>query len=769
VPEFTVTSPDGKTYVIAGPEGSTQAQALQKAIEQHNRTLGDYQLSEAASSLEKSRAIGALNPDVYGNIVAAGEPEIDPYALHRGPSIPTDKANFGASVKAGVIADPETQRREIAKSLFPDDPNGAQRVGFIDGSPVYVDDQGQLKRVSPSMVKFLAESTANIPEAVGATVGSFATGNPISGAAVGGAGGRAAKRLVSEMVFDEPATPLSVAKEMATEGAVNLAAGALGKGIAAFSGRGRIIDFSPQNVRTAEQARAYIKQSTGIDLDLAQASGDRKLLALRDYAATYPGRTAELIQAADEATAGQLDVAVNRVLDSIAKSTPSEIAGKQGMNAAQLVMRAVRGAVQKEVDPLYKAAYAAVPVVDRTTKQGEHILDFLKLPYFKEAFSAGQKLRALETGSAAQPSRKVTETLTKQTDEAIERAQTTVQSTPTGARKVTSRLTTENRPRETADGVLTRRDETVHTDITGPSLAELDYTKRALDERIEALKLAGQRQRAAALTVKRNEFVAALDALPNQQWQAARKKYAELAQSSIEPMENGIVGVLAGIEDPLASRAAVKIFSDPNVTPQAIALAKTALEKQSPEAYAGLVRQYLAHNWNKALKETQSGDVINPAGKFRQALFGTPADRERTRAMLPAGASSAFDDLMLAMEKLARTPLGASRVAGSPTFTRGEIDEQLKGQGALVFKWLTSPRRSIQEAAEDRVKQQSIVAITEALLDPAKRSQLRQVARMQPSTRQAILLGSILGGQAVKVAADDFTVPDIDPQESTQQ
>lgn len=748
MPEYTVTAPDGKTYTISGPPGSTQEQALQKAMEQYARARGDYQVNEAARSLEMAQGIGKENFDVYGNIVAAGEPQIDPYAARHEQPIPADRANFGASLKAGIIADEDTQRREIAKSLFPNDPRGAERVSFFEGTPVYVDDRGQLKRVSPALVSGLAEITANTPEAVGATIGSFATGNPVSGAAVGGAGGRALKRGVSQLVFDEPATPLSVAKEMAGEGAVNLVAGGVGKGIAAFAGRGKIVDFSPSNIRNAEQIREYVKKTTGIDLDLAQASGDRNLLALRDYAAVYPGRTAEIIQRADEIAAGQLDTATNRFLDTIAKSTPSEIAGKNGVNAAQLIIATARRNVSKSVDPLYKAAYKAVPVVDRTTKQGEKILDFLKLPYFPEAFSAGQRLRALETGSAAKPAQKTVETLTKKTDEGIERASTTVQSTSTGAKRITSRLSTEATPKKTADGVLTRRDETVHSDITNPSLEELDYTKRALDEQIEALKEAGQRQRARALTIKRNEFVAALDALPNMQWQAARKEYGELAKSTIEPLENGIIGVLAKTKDPVVSRAAAKIFSDPNVSPQAINLAKTALEKESPEAYAGLVRQYLAHRWDQALKTTQGGDVINPAGKFRQSVFGTPSDRERMRALLPAGASSAFEDLMLAMEKLSRTPLGASRVAGSPTFTRTEIDENLKGMGAVIFKYLTTPRQAIREAAEERVKRQSIDAITEALLDPAKRSQLRQVARMEPSTKQAILLTNLIAGQA---------------------
>lgn len=747
MPEYKITAPDGTTYTVAGPPGSTREQALQKAIEQHSRARGDYQVNEAARSLEQAQGIGEANPDVYGGIVAAGEPQIDPYASLRGPSIPADKANFGASLKAGIIADEGTQRREIAKSLFPNDPRGAERVSFLDGTPVYVDDQGQLKRVSPALVSGLAEITANVPEAVGATIGSFATGNPVSGAAVGGAGGRALKRGVSELLFDEPATPLSVAKEMAGEGAVNLVAGGIGKGVAAFAGRGKIVDFSPANVRTAEQARQYVKQTTGIDLDLAQASGDRKLLALRDYAARYPGRTAELIQAADEATAGQLDTATNHVFDAIAKSTPSEIAGKEGVGAAQIVIRAAREKVSKEVKPLYDAAYVAVPEVT-----DPDILKMLELPHFDAAMRSGRRLAVLEgattprAASKVAPEQQITSAASQSDLDSVAKALKLFDENPTP--KMQALEAAYMRRSKELRGAP--QQATVHAaQADAPSLRDLDYLKRGLDDAIESLRAKGKRQEAAALISRKNEMVAKLDQLSNGQWKQARQRYQELIRANVEPLENGMVGVLANIKDPVVSRAAVKIFSDPNVTPQAINLAKTALEKQSPEAYAGLVRQYLSHRWNQALKSTQGGDVINPAGKFRQAVFGTPADRERMRAMLPAGASSAFDDLMLAMEKLSRTPLGASRVAGSNTFRDTELNESLKGQGAIVFRWLTSPRKSIQDAAEERAKQQSLTAITEALLDQAKRSQLRQVARMQPSTKQAILLSGLLSGQAV--------------------
>ena len=676
-----------------------------------------------------------------------GSPNFQPPMVAPRPE-PASNANFGAALKSELVEDPGTRVRLVAQSLgIPEN-----RVGIVDDKPVYVNDEGKLQYVSGVGSRIGASVLANTPEAVGGIVGSFAS-SPVIGSTAGAMGARGLKRAAAGLIFDEPQTIGGNLKDVATEGAVNLGAGLLGKGTTAAMNRGKTVDFAPANRGLAEAVRTRVQQNTGVNLDLALASGDRKLLSLRAYSARYPGKSAELMQAADEASQGQFEAATNRVLDMIATARPSEVAGSAGVNAAQMTIAAARRQVSEQVRPLYEAAYAAVPVVDRTTRQGVRILDYLKLPYFGEAFAAGQKLRALETGSAVNPRQRVTETLTRRGEDAVERASTVVDSTPTGAQRVTSRLSTEDLPRQTRDGVLTRRSETVHSDITGPSLAELDYTKRALDERIEALAIAGQRQRARALKIKRDEFVAALDNLPNQEWQRARQTYGELARSTIDPLENGAVGVLAKIKNPKVATAAAKIFQDANITPTEIAATKAAISNQDPEAWNGLVRQWMGQKFNQAMKETQAGDVVNPAGKFRQAIFGSPQDRAKAMAMLPQGAAKDFEELMFAAEKLA----GAT-TAGSNTMRDTEIKDQLKGTGAVVFRWLTSPRKAVVDAAEQRALEQGTVAITEALLDPAKRSQLRRVVKMSPSARQATMLISLLGGQAAsKAAADEFS------------
>lgn len=657
--------------------------------------------------------------------------------------LPAPAANFGPALRAAIPEDQQTKLRLLAGALFPNDPNGIKRVGLAEGRPVFVNDEGQLQLVSGPWSRMFANVAASSPETVGAVVGSLAEGQPITGAATGAAGGRALKRFVSQLAYGEPATPGSVGLEMAEEAALTAAGGLLGKGLAGAANRGRIVDFTPAKRQTAEQTREFVKQRTGIDLDLAQASGDRMLLGLRDYAAKYPGKTAEIIQARDEITAGQLDAAVNRVLNLVSNAQPAEITGKNAINAAQGTVYVARQSVYDEVRPLYQAAYNAVPVVDRTTRQGERILDYLKLPYFPEAFAAGQKLRALETGSAVAPRTRTVETLTKRTDEGIERASTAVDSTQTGARRITSRLSTENAPRQTPDGTLIRRSETVHSDITSPSLAELDYTKRALDEKIESLIESGQRQRARALKIKRDEFVRSLDSLPNQQWQLARQRYGELIEQRVTPLDNSPIGVLAQLH-PKNAQLAARIFNDPGITPEQIAVLKAGLSRANPDAYRGLVRQWLGQKYNMAMRETQGADVINPAGKFRQAVIGTPSQKANARAILPADATEAFDDLMLAAEKLASTPLGASRIAGSPTESNQLVTDALRGRALSNLKWLLTPREALRNEAERRAQEQGVTALTEALIDPAKRSQLRMIAKMKPSQKQLLLLAPIL-------------------------
>jgi hypothetical protein len=596
---------------------------------------------------------------------------IDPFVKTNAPPIqPATDFNLGARIKSDLVEDPQTKRKVIAKSLFPNDPNGHTRIGFIDDIPVFVNDQGQLQRVAPKSSGFVSGVIANAPEAIAGVVGSL-SGMPVVGAALGAAGAHGIKRAIAGAVFDEPQTIGGNLRGMAGEGVLNAAAGLAGKGVASVIGRGKIVDFTPADVKTAEQARVLIKNSTGIDVDLAQASGNNKLIALRAYAARYPGKSAELVQASEEAQKGQLDAAVNRVLNQIATTSPAEVAGIKGINAAGAVIELAKGARDKAVAPLYEAA-------------GKNQLS----------------VAAVEDLSF---------------DPLVSRAAQQVKNDPVYQRKLTG--------------------------MGSDSVAYWHQVKRRLDAGYQTATTSGNKTAAreyADAAAKLNEKLAAA----SPEYKAANEAYAKATKDTIEPLENSAIGVLARVKDPKAATVAARIFNDPNITASEIRATRTSIENQDPEAWNGLVRQWISQNWNKALKETQTGSAVNPAGKLRQALVGTPGDRAKAAAMMPTGALQAFEDLMNAAKALSRTP-----TAGSNTMRDTEIGNQLKGQGAVIFKWLTSPRAAVANAAEQRAVDKNTLALTEAILDPTKQKQLRQVVKMGDGARKAFVLSSILGEQ----------------------
>jgi hypothetical protein len=605
--------------------------------------------------------------------------------------LPASQARFGTALKSEIPLDTQTRLRVIAEDLFPGDPKGIERVGIRNGKPVFVNDQGELQYVSSPLARGGASVIGASPEIAGSIIGS-AVGSPAAGPAIGSIIGRGAKRAASALLLDEPVTTGGLAKELAIEGGINAVAGKGGQLLGKIAERGKFIDpraYDAAALRQAEQLIRTVKAKTGVELDLAQATGNRYLLELRDYVAKYPGKTADVFQLRDDLAAGQFDTATNRVLDLVAQPVPRGIAGNNAVNAAQKVIGVARGEVSDAVRPLYDAAYAAVPQVTDPA-----ILGFLKLPYFEEAFNKGQ--------------------------------------------------------------IIAQLDEVALPPGAAPDLRALDLTKQKLDDVIEGLKAGGNRNEARALEAKKKEFVALLDNYPNSQYQAARQAYAQGIAVKVAPLENGLVGTLARMSPQNAEKAA-RIFNDPRLPPEEIALLKASLSRLNPNAYKGLVREYLAKEYDNSVRVTQGAENVNQAGKFYQQLFGSPDRQKKLKALLPPDAFEAAEGLFLAAQKLAKTPLGSNRIAGSATESRGRIAEALGDRLSPVLDILTSSRQTIRQTGELIAREKGVDMIADALTDPAKRKLLKQAVKLTDAAKQRIVLTSILTGQSAVGVLKDIT------------
>lgn len=689
-------------------EFDADATPIERGIEQQDRKTAMTQAlaqQQYETRQRQNEADYQKYPDWRPNpLVVDAPPAVDPYLQYRKPELPPAPAQkFGAQFKMDLLSNEDTQRQVMARALFPDQPlaEAVKRVGFYDGNAVYIDNNGEMQQLSSGMAKFLANMSANSPEMLGSIGGSFA--GP-GGAAAGAAGAHGLKRIVAGQIFDEPFDPIGIGTGMAVEGALGLAGELPGRAAGAIGNRRALFNVRPDELRDAVEVQRRVKADTDIDLDIAQASGNRRLISARKWLARHPGESADIFQNQDERALGQLHTYQDKVLDSIASAKPGEIAEAGGVNAADAALRTARREVSNKVRPLYNAAYAKNPIVT-----DPDVLGFMKLPFFPEAYAAGQQIAKLE-----------------------EREAPTIMAHTVKETRV---------PHSSGKFKVTQR-EVQEAPISQPDLRSLDYLKQGLDAQIEQLRGSGQGKLAGALEQQRKEFVAALDRLPSPEYKAARELYGKLHEARIAPLENGPVGVLAKLKDKDAVGAAAQVFGDAYVTPTQIAIAKKAIDAENPAAWNDLTRAWLEKVFHQARTESQTGVELNPGGKSRQVLYGNPKLVAKMDAILPAGSTDMFQKLMDASQKLSRTPL-----AGSNTPVDTEFREVLKGRALPIFKWITTFRKKAIDAAEEAAVEKGSKEVALAMTDPTKVAHMRRILRMKPSVQQAVLLSTVIGAR----------------------
>jgi hypothetical protein len=286
------------------------------------------------------------------------------------------------------------------------------------------------------------------------------------------------------------------------------------------------------------------------------------------------------------------------------------------------------------------------------------------------------------------------------------------------------------------------------------TIQALDLVKRDLDDQIEVANKAGERNRVRILTKAKDDLLTFLDAT-SPAYKAARGKYAEVSKAIVEPLEQGSVGILAKIKGPAMVRQVAKVMDDVLANPDAVKGLRVALtNQQGPESWNKLVKLSLAKQFDKAAKETQGGDVVNLAGKFRQSVIGTPSRAKAMDEALDPSVRPVFDDVMESLQLIARE---ARSRGGSDTAFNQEITKLQKG-GAFTSlgRFITAPAKTVREALDGKVLEKNSVALAEALTDPAKLKVLKELRKMRPSTERALAILGVagIGQSAIEPAVD---------------
>lgn len=581
---------------------------------------------------------------------------------------------FMANLKANIPEDPETSQRVMAESAG----MRSEDMGTINNRPVFKNARGEMEYADAGGASRFGKAMANAPEFVGGAVGSLAS--PIAGTAIGATGGKAAKQILSSIVFDEPQTTAGNVKGLATEAAVNaVPAGALKAGGALYN-RAAVRNAEKFDLPAARALQDRIKGSTGIELDLAQAANIPQLRDLKKWAAKFPSDAREIIAALDTKQAGQVgDAITDRVLKALARDEDPSVLAGAGVNAASNAIKMAKLERSAAVKPLYDEAYKQ--------EIGESTLNSFR------------------------------------GDPIISRSLNKVRNATEYKKDLQG--------------------------VPDTSIKVLDLAKRDLDDQVDVALRAGERDKARRLSEARDRLVKATDAAAGESYKRARSEYQRLSKELVEPLENGSVGILAKIKGPAMVRQVAKVMDDVLANPNAVKGLRVALtNQQGPESWNKLVKLSLAKQFDKAAKETQGGDVVNLAGKFRQAVVGTPSRAKAMDEALDPSVRPVFDDLMESLQLIARE---ARSRGGSDTAFNQEITKLQKG-GAFTSlgRFVTAPAKTIREALDGKVLEKNSVALAEALTDPAKLKVLKELRKMRPSTERALAILGVAGiGQSV--------------------
>ena len=654
--------------------------------------------------------------------------------------------------KAGMVDDPDTKLRLLAKARFPNDPKAIERFGWRDGNPVFINEQGKLERADTGLASGAGEFGASLPEFVGGLVGSLTPAAPFGGSVAGSVAGKGLKQMVAGAVLGEPQTVGGNTAGLVKEGAVSAVGGIPGKLGTMAANRTAIPSAEKFDAVGARATIDRLKASLGIDLDTAQVANVRGLRDLKKWAFKHQGDAAEFIEALDTKQQGQVATAIEeRLLARLSKANdPVEMAnsGVTGAKSAITMAQQKRAADTRELfraaerDLISPESYQHLTADPFIQKELQKVLndplhrgEFKNLGLLPEMRDSvtNMPIRGARPASPASPGTP---------------AQSPVPGDSLMNNPLGRRDSVMNMPVQGSSPAIPGKPETRAPDL---GLGNADRSVKAWD-----LALRNMRDEAAELRRGGNKNKARLidnraDALESELRTAskpygkARDAWAAASKDYVEPLENGVIGLIAESKSPVIAKKIGEIVSgDVLTSPRVASQVRGALVAAGQEqAWNDLLKLSLAKSFNKAMRKAQSGDQVNVAGKFLQEVAGTPQQQLALNVSVGSAVHPILNDLTEALGYIAKE--GRNR-SGSDTAFMLDIGEKQKGgaAGAMV-KSIMSPRETLLRAIDSRTLESNAKAFAEALADPDKVARLKELRKLKPSTERAVAMLSVVG------------------------
>lgn len=646
---------------------------------------------------------------------------IDPALKDEGKDYNYGGAGIMTHRAAGTVDDPEAKMRVYAKARFPDDPNAVDRYGIDDkGEIFYTTDTGEKRFEAPESIagrvpRFAGELLAAGPEIAGAIAASGLTGGAILPVMMAAGAGEAVRKFEGMLRGDEQtggqwAGDMAIAAGLAGagEGLGKIVKGTANK-LTSRGNRAQRFAFkevankplTQSEIEMAERI-GQIAEREGIQVAAPQRLNRKSLIDTYKYLRDDP-RTADYIMAYEKEQADQVEKAIGRKVGELINpgDTPDTI--------SRDIRTAATGAIEGEekartaaVSGLYQDAFRKAPPLDISPVM-QNIDDTLNsLPEASTGRKAIEKVKNLlaKTNEAGE---KIPETDLSKINEAKFEIDDLIAGTSYEASKI------------------------------APT------SKKFLNRRLSE--------------IKDNLLKIADDASP--EYRAAREKYGQLS-TPIENLKKSIIGDISKLKTDKTTGTAMSKLLSGNASPEQIARAKPVLEKADPGIMKRAVGGFLRDVQNN-LKETETGDLVNLAGKMHKRIFGSEEQRNVLKAALEPQEYQNLSDLFEVFESIARTA-GKESATASRQEIRGGLDKALGSRILGGAEYATKPanipnilsnlfgkmNQAIQKDGDEVFRAMTTPEVTEVIrkMSPLSKNTQRNIRLMTAATA---MIGAELG------------------------
>lgn len=628
-------------------------------------------------------------------------------------------AGLWAATVTGFGSDRKEMVQYLASEMFPNEPmeQSVKRFGDRDGRIVYRADDGKLYNAQPIGYWPPRQAAGAVLHGLGNTLpygagGAAAIGTApmlltgpagmagsmsITGAAAGA--GDVARQAVGDFLMGDASTNDIDLKSAASEAGMAALGQGIGAGLTGLAQKGAVRDLSHMNPAATSNA-FYQARQAAVDITPAEATGLKSLAQQQKRFSNLPA-TADTMDDFYNQRDKQVVTSFQRFLDSVSGATDAENIGRLGRTTAKGILGDIKDATRKAAKPLYDAAF----------EEGDKAIWSPKME--------------LLSGSKA-----VKNAMTQAVDE-------------WGDDAIADGFGAAN-PRAIVEGdILKFR--------TGgmpayPNLQFWDYTKRNLDRAANIAASAGDNAKARTLGNIARQLRTELDEIVPGKYAQARKAYGTGAENLETAMESAL-GILAETKDTNVLAAAKHIFNPKTRSPQMVLKLRNAIESKDRNAWQAMKRLFMQDAFDDALRISEQGEILNPAGKIFKA-FSSKKLRSVLNAAMTQTERDHFDLLRSVYKRAASVP----RLRSDTAYNTADIDEAFKGSRPALVKIFRNINpaqalRSFDEWATGRSMDKNARAVAEIVTsgDSASIAAMRELRKLSPSdVRFRVVLGHVL-------------------------